>query len=62
MFDDVAGDSWYITKEMMNLELKKIPKDFEKMKIDSIKGSIDPLIMIGFLYALFRLDQRSSFI
>ena len=58
MFNDVAEANWYISKEMMNPELKKIPKDFEKAMVDSIRGGPDPFVNVGFWYALFRLDQR----
>ena len=41
----------------MNTELKKIPKDLEKVMIDSIIGDIiDPFINAGFWYSLFRTD------
>ena len=38
----------------MNPELKKIPKEFEQ----TIKNDIDPFIMVGFWYALFRLTTK----
>ena len=59
MFDDLPEANWYICKEAMNPELKKIPKELEKVMIDSIRnGSIDPLINAGLWYSLFRTDQR----
>ena len=58
IFDDVGKANWIISKETMNPELKKIPKEFEQTMINSIKYDIDPFIMVGFWYALFRLDQR----
>ena len=59
IFDDVGKANWIISKEAMNPELKKIPKEFEQTMINSIKHDIDPFIMVGFWYALFRLDQRN---
>ena len=58
IFDDVGKANWIISKETMNPELKKIPKEFEQTMINSIRNDIDPFIMVGFWYALFRLDQR----
>ena len=58
IFDDVGNANWVISKETMNPELKKIPKDFEKPMIDSIRTTIDPFIMAGFWFNLFRTDQR----
>ena len=58
IFDDVGKANWIISKETMNPELKKIPKEFEQTMMNSIKYDIDPFIMVGFWYALFRLDQR----
>ena len=59
IFDDVGKANWIISKETMNPELKKIPKEFEQTMMNSIKYDIDPFIMVGFWYALFRLDQRN---
>lgn len=59
IFDDIGNANWVISKEIMNPDLKKIPKDFENVMIDSIRASsVDPLIMSGFWYSLFRTDQR----
>ena len=58
IFDDVGNANWVISKETMNHELKKTPKGFEQSIIDSIRCGIDPLIMAGFWYSLFRTDQR----
>ena len=59
MFDDLPEANWIISKDAMNPELKKIPKDMEKVMIDAIRSdSIDPFINAGFWYSLFRTDQR----
>ena len=59
MFDDLAEANWYITKEGMNHEYRKIPKEMEQVMINSIRdGSIHPFINVGFWYSLFRTDQR----
>ena len=50
IFDDVGKANWIISKETMNPELKKIPKEFEQTMINSIRNDIDPFIMVGFLY------------
>ena len=45
MFDDLPEANWIISKDAMNPELKKIPKDMEKVMIDAIRSdSIDPFI------------------
>ena len=58
IFDDIGYANWYISKESMNPELKKIPKDFEGPMIESIRSTSDPLVMAGFWFSLFRTDQR----
>ena len=58
MFNDVAEANWYIIKEGMNHEYKKIPKEMEQTMINSIKDNIHPFITAGFWYSLFRTDQR----
>ena len=58
MFDDIGNANWIISKETMNHELKKIPKELENPFIESIRNSINPFIMAGFWYSLFRTDQR----
>ena len=58
IFDDVGYANWVISKDAMNHELKKTPNDKEPSIIASIREGIDPLIMGGFWYSLFRTDQR----
>ena len=57
-FDDVAKANWRISKEIMIPALKNIPKEYEGTMISSMKNSIDPFVMAGFWYSLFRTDQR----
>lgn len=57
-FDNVGKGNWHITKESMVPGLKNFPKEYEGIMIDSIKNSINPFIMAGFWYSLFRTDQR----
>ena len=48
-----------ISKEIMIPALKNIPKEFEDTMISSLKNNtIDPFVMAGFWYSLFRTDQR----
>lgn len=58
IFDNVGNANWYISKESMIPALKNIPKELEGSMIDSMKYTIDPLVMGGFWYSLFRTDQR----
>ena len=59
MFDDVGYANWYISKEIMVPDLKKVPKEFEPTMIENIRNSIDPFVMASLWYSLFRTDQRS---
>ena len=58
IFDDVGNANWYISKETMVPDLKKIPKEFEGPMIENLRNSIDPFVMASLWYSLFRTDQR----
>ena len=57
IFNDVGNANYYIVKEAMNPEFKKIPKEMETPYVDSMRN-IDPLIMASLWFSLFRTDQR----
>jgi pimeloyl-ACP methyl ester carboxylesterase len=61
IFDDLGYGAWYITKNLMNPALAKLPPEEEPKMIQLCRSeNITPLSMASLWYSLFRTDQRSA--